>query len=175
MELTESQVRQIIQEEIRSLLKESSLDALRQRAGGTSPSKGKKIAGQIGKGVKSAVKATTTPAAAASGAVGGVTKSIGAAFRKDAQGYDGNTNLGDPSNIKNAQSDIERVLKFMTTNKQVEPLIQRIAQHPLKKTQFINQMMQWMKVPVEDLSKIQAKVKAQMKTNKQAEPQPAEE
>ena len=42
MELTESQVRQIVQEEIRSLLKESSLDALRQRVGGTSPSKAKK-------------------------------------------------------------------------------------------------------------------------------------
>jgi len=182
MKLSEHQIRQIIQEEIDSFINEAGgLDALRQRAGGGGGGMGKKIGSMAKKGAtamaKSAAKGAMAGGGIAKNAAGGIGKSIGAAFSASdqGQGYGGETNLGDPSNIKNAQTDVERVLKFMTTNKQVQPLVQRIAQHPLKKTQFITQMMQWMKVPVEDLSKIQAKVKAQMKTNKQAEPQPAEE
>lgn len=183
MKLSEHQIRKIIQEEIGSFMNEAGgLDALRQRAGSSSGGgMGKKIGSMAKKGATAMAKGAAKGAMAGGGiaknAAGGIGKSIGAAFSdySQGQGYDGGTNLGDPSSIKNAQSDVERILKFMTTNKQVQPLVQKISKHPLKKIQFINQMMQWMKVPIEDLSKIQAKVKAQMKTNQPAEQPVAEE
>ena len=178
MKLSEDKLRKIIKEEVRAIVEAGGLDALRQRTSTSAPSSGvgNKLGSMAKQGAKSLAKSgARTGASIAKSAAGGIGKSIGAAFRSSSQGYGAETSLGDPSNIKNAQSDIERILKFMTTNKQVQPLVQKISNHPLKKIQFINQMMQWMKVPIEDLSKIQAKVKAQMKTNQPAEQPAAEE